>query len=428
MRRFYLMAAAGLSMLMAGEVQAVEVSFTHACPFTVYSSYQGNEYGGDGDAQQDRVTEEMADEMVTEEPDDDQYASYEEVEVYLAQLGDATADASAPLPDFVDASGLEEETMDTTAEMEDDTEQEEPDSGNGQVSISAMTVYGRIDSEYVVVRIDGQIGFITVAELAENAPALDLSTLPDASDWDICEPDSRGMAVSVVQEQLTNRNYLDDMIDGVYGNNTYEAVMRFQQEHGLKVTGKCDLVTRLVIAETEMDPVTVEYTPDIKVEDKFASIIEYTDPKALEPYVMPEWEFTYDPEKGIGKLDANIEVARVRDDSSDLSRIDISMKQIVFLQKKDERIRTIPSICVSNVGAHRLYIRSLVISDGEQTIELSASYCESMMKGTSLYETTVIPLTKESYTMIMKAAGDVTIRIMGQAREMSLIVDSGKFK
>ncbi len=48
---------------------------------------------------------------------------------------------------------------------------------------------------------------------------------------------SRGEEVRQIQTALTERGYLQDKIDGIYGTKTKAAVTKFQQDNGLKVDG-----------------------------------------------------------------------------------------------------------------------------------------------------------------------------------------------
>lgn len=54
---------------------------------------------------------------------------------------------------------------------------------------------------------------------------------------------SRGQLVTLVQEALKRWGYLDGEADGVFGRETYEAVVLFQQRNGLTVDGKVGSAT-----------------------------------------------------------------------------------------------------------------------------------------------------------------------------------------
>lgn len=58
---------------------------------------------------------------------------------------------------------------------------------------------------------------------------------------------SRGSDVSILQRDLTNLGYNTYGVDGVFGKNTYNAVVRFQQDKKIIVDGIVGSKTRMVI-------------------------------------------------------------------------------------------------------------------------------------------------------------------------------------
>lgn len=52
-----------------------------------------------------------------------------------------------------------------------------------------------------------------------------------------------GAEIETLQKKLQSMGYLDDIADGIYGENTEEAVRKFQKEHGLSVSGSMDQKT-----------------------------------------------------------------------------------------------------------------------------------------------------------------------------------------
>ncbi|MCH5287839.1 MAG: spore cortex-lytic enzyme [Christensenellaceae bacterium] len=54
---------------------------------------------------------------------------------------------------------------------------------------------------------------------------------------------SRGQLVTMVQQALKQWGYLDGNVDGIFGRETYNAVVLFQQRNGLTVDGKVGSAT-----------------------------------------------------------------------------------------------------------------------------------------------------------------------------------------
>ena len=48
---------------------------------------------------------------------------------------------------------------------------------------------------------------------------------------------SRGTAVTRLQQALKDKGYLKGKVDGIYGDQTYDAVKAFQRAKGLAVDG-----------------------------------------------------------------------------------------------------------------------------------------------------------------------------------------------
>lgn len=69
-------------------------------------------------------------------------------------------------------------------------------------------------------------------DVAERRIALDVTGMPSPE------------TVEGTQERLNHMNYFVGDVDGEHGPFTRTAVMRFQRDHGLPVTGELDAATR----------------------------------------------------------------------------------------------------------------------------------------------------------------------------------------
>ena len=61
---------------------------------------------------------------------------------------------------------------------------------------------------------------------------------------------SRGSQVSLVQQKLKQYGYYDGAVDGVFGKETYNAVVWFQEKNGLKADGAVGLSTAAALGIT----------------------------------------------------------------------------------------------------------------------------------------------------------------------------------
>lgn len=66
-----------------------------------------------------------------------------------------------------------------------------------------------------------------------------------------------------VQNKLKALGYLDDIADGVFGENTEKAVKEFQKDNGLSETGEVDRITyRLLFADDLLNNSSESYHSD----------------------------------------------------------------------------------------------------------------------------------------------------------------------
>lgn len=84
----------------------------------------------------------------------------------------------------------------------------------------------------IIISITSLVVFVTLLYFGyfKNTLGRDLETI-------LLKWGSRGDNVFVVQDKLKRWGFYDGNIDGVYGNKTMQAVIKFQKKHGLKVDG-----------------------------------------------------------------------------------------------------------------------------------------------------------------------------------------------
>ena len=159
------------------------------------------------------------------------------------------------------ALGSEESVPDVPA---DDRTLREGDEGDDvlavQVRLTALGYYtGKLDGIYGKgtitamkafqgrnnLKVDGICGPNTLMVLYSDS-AIDAGStqqpeadpIPTGKPTSILRPGDKGDEVKSVQNRLQELGYYDDKIDGIYGDDTTEAVRFFQSRNGLKVDGK----------------------------------------------------------------------------------------------------------------------------------------------------------------------------------------------
>lgn len=73
--------------------------------------------------------------------------------------------------------------------------------------------------------------------------------------YPILQQGSSGEDVKALQEQLIELGYLNGSADGIYGQNTANAVMSFQEDNGLLVNGIANIETQTAL----FAPVAADY-------------------------------------------------------------------------------------------------------------------------------------------------------------------------
>lgn len=89
---------------------------------------------------------------------------------------------------------------------------------------------------------------------APQTVAPDAEPPPGAPSLKPLQVGSRGDRVRALQEDLNALGYSTNGIDGIYGQGTKRAVLAFQQEHGMPVTGIADAATIEAVDKAADDP------------------------------------------------------------------------------------------------------------------------------------------------------------------------------
>ena len=256
-----------------------------------------------------------------------------------------------------------------------------------------------LDDAYVAAVLDGDYVYIPYDELLESVTEFDLSELPSVLDWtDIGNGEKSDLARDI-QTELISLGFLQGSADGIFGSQSETAVSAFQTAQELPVTGKVNLFTFGLLNEKasgEQEEIETPYPPVYTVESKFASIYKnVADASVLEDYLEPEWKFNYDPFEGKGEIATKDAVFGTWTDDSGraIDRLSLSVRQVIFLESnEDGRVRLIPALMISSVGAYRPYIKSGMLRIGDDVMELPAVSVNGWVEGADVHETTMLRL------------------------------------
>lgn len=118
--------------------------------------------------------------------------------------------------------------------------------------------------------------------------ALDLVKDPEAlvvraSNDAVLRNGASGERVRVLQAALAELGYPVGTIDGIFGPATGRAVINFQNEHGLEMTGVVDAATQAAITEATSDPVIDAPPPVVTPPVVIPPVVAQPEPQPAEP-------------------------------------------------------------------------------------------------------------------------------------------------
>ena len=308
------------------------------------------------------------------------------------------------------------------------TEGETGETGTTVVKLKKFTLYGLAGPDLVAVSYDGnRYGFVDRTEFQMLLPKIQLGELPSLTSDATLSVGSGGTDVVSLQQQLINLGFLTGGADGVYGNGTAGAVSAFQEANGLTATGTADAITRLVaaaLAGGSLDQkIKTEYPAVYSVEDKFTSIMEDAS-SSLEPFVNPEWNFTYDKVEGIGSIDNGVPAGTPAVDSPAIDQIVLNTAFKVVVKRNDTEgtVDIIPAMTIDSTGACRPYVQSVVYIADNEICEIKDAVNTGGVDGITLFEHAYVPLTKDAASFLTEH-DNISVRIKGRNNSYDYVMD-----
>ncbi len=289
----------------------------------------------------------------------------------------------------------------------------EEDSEVNELEVSSLEIFGLASENLILVRVDGEIGYIKADELEAALPELDLGVFPTVEEMGEIGSNASAQAL---QENLISLGLLDGKADGILGPKSTEAITRFQEEHDLEVTGKADIYTLLLAAALGKgleESVDISTKPFTSPEEKFPQIADNTDGD-LSAYMDSKWRFHMDEFLENGEIDPHIEVGTFSVESPDIDRISGTLALKVLVQKDPESgvYHLIPAITTETSGAYRPYVQGAILV-GEKSVRLEGGSSTGELNGITLEESGYIPLTDEAIEL-MQTGTVKTVRLIGK--------------
>lgn len=289
--------------------------------------------------------------------------------------------------------------------------------------VKSLSVLGVLDETQAAVIIGEERGFVPVQELQEKLPLLDLAVLPHVSEWTDLGINSSGDRVRELQQHLINLTYLTGAADGAYGNMTAQALSDFQTAEGLEATGTADLFTYLILADAgtgRLEAFTTEYPTEIKPEDKFGLILsKVEDASALEPYLTPEWSFSYDVIEKEGRITRGRTVGSYSKQDRDVDRLSMTAQEQVYVfENAGGSVQVVPALLLTSSGAYRPCVESVLLIAGDEVTEYPVLKTSRALEGIQVQETDYVQLGEEGFALLDRE--DLQIRVKGKNADYDL--------
>ena len=294
-----------------------------------------------------------------------------------------------------------------------------------QMEADQFEVLAQAGDDLMLIRVGEEEGYVSKEELKASLPRLDCDSFPKLEDVKAVTAGSPVEEVAVLQEALDELGLLSGGVDGLFGPGTAGSVSRFQEMHGLDVTGSADLYTMLAIeaaASGLKDTLEISNEQFASAEEKFSEIIDRTEAD-LEPFLESTWIFDYDAFEEEGAINPGLDLGMFAVSEPEVDQIsgDLAVK-VLAVKDPDMNIFTlIPAITVDTEGAYRPYLKELVLA-GEKTLHLEGGVSSGEIKGIYLKENGYVPLTKEAMELL--AGGSVkSVRVVGRNTEYDVDVE-----
>lgn len=268
------------------------------------------------------------------------------------------------------------------------------------VTLSEFGLLGYEDETHIVIGTEEGIGYLTIEELSEAIPQLDITTLsglPKRADVSAISSGSDAELIKKIQEGLIKLKFLEGTADGMFGAGSSAAVSEFQKAHHLEATGTAGVHTSWLIADLAgQDETIVISQGEALPEEKFSAIYNHTSAD-LSQYTDYKWKFSFDPFERVGILDPRVELGTLEMGSTDMDRMNVavSLKVRAVMDYLTEEYELIPVFVVTYKGSSRPNINGAQFNVGNSTAYLIESVSESELEGINVVETAYITIDEE---------------------------------
>lgn len=295
------------------------------------------------------------------------------------------------------------------------------------IDVSEMDVLAK-SGDRVLNVINGKVYYVNSAEMEGVLEGtIDCEELPDADDTSMFSAGGKETARDL-QTALIELGYLSGTADGSFGKKSITALQAFQKDNNLKTASDASTISAesilaaKALAGLDSQPVVHLLGSEPTPEQKFADIYGQTD-FDLEPYCTGDYSFTFDKFEKTGVIRTKTAFEWANENASDMDRVAFKISTQIDVLNKGDVYTAVPRIVVECRAARRHYIQSITLQCEGATCKCEAAEATSEIKGTTVIERVVFPMTEEAQSILAAAENNpLSVRFTGKYNTFDAVI------
>ena len=266
-------------------------------------------------------------------------------------------------------------------------------------------------------------GFYTV-EAEAIAPLLaavpEEEALPMLEDYETLSRGAHGEEVRRLQNDLIALDLMSDYADGDFGGMSEQAILAFQQAHGLEQTGEADAMLQLLIHSLTLEPATAPGFSTAAssfelIRDKLSIDVDVLDESGL--------SLAYDDITGRGFISNGSAINVDASGAADIDLYDFTFRFGFAVDNVDaDAVGIVPEIMIDCLCVRRPMMQEILLKSGDSRATLVVEDLENALDGARSIESGVVYLNDEASALLAKAAenGELKLRVSGKYNQYDI--------
>lgn len=294
----------------------------------------------------------------------------------------------------------------TVVNVEDGTEFE--------VTADSFILLGATDDGMVEIYVNDTLAFVNQEELVKLAPEFGMIEIPVLSQIETLRGGSNREVVREFQQALFDLGYLTSEPDGLFGNQSRQAVSAFQELMGIPMTGEGDPVTRqLVHALTTGELSLADVVTD---SERVADLVARCEVADMSPLLSLPLTVEYDDITATSFIAVGDPFTVTKDDGSDLENYEFTV-QFGFITTEEEGVVTFkPRTRVVFTAVRQPLLQKIYLKSGELRNNRGVTSTVSTVSGSKSVETCLFLYVAASADVLSQVAqaGELQVRLAGK--------------